>query len=418
MADIEKKSTGFNNPFTALRHRNFRLYWSGMCVSLIGTWMQNTAQPWLAYTLTGSPFLLSLVGILQFTPVLFFSLFAGVIIDRFPKKKILLVTQSSALLTSLALALLVQTGHIRYWHILLMAAVMGFVNTFDMPARQSFVIELTGREDLMNAIALNSSVFNIARIVGPALAGLVMGYLGIEFCFYANSASFAAVITGLLFIKPAVRSGIVKRGMGMLRETKKGMQYILHNRILMEMLIIMAIVGTFAMNFNVLVPVFAKTVLKQQETGFGFLMSFMGVGSFLGAMLVATVSKGGPRSFVLKYLPVSAAVFLILTAFTGAYLLTGLCLALTGFSFVTFSSTANSTMQLNTDDEYRGRVMGAYSLVFAGSTPLGNLYAGVISDSFGPGWGFAACGLAILILMALTLFIRSRAPRVKSSTDM
>lgn len=413
MADTGKKRTGFNNPFAALKHRNFRFYWIGMCISLIGTWMQNTAQPWLAYTLTGSPFLLSLVGILQFTPVLFFSLFAGVIIDRFPKKKILLITQSSALLTTLVLAVLVQTGNVRYWHILLMATIMGFVNTFDMPARQSFVIELTGREDLMNAIALNSSVFNIARIVGPALAGIVMGYLGIEFCFYANSVSFAAVIVGLFFIKPIVNSGIVKKGMGMLEETKKGMLYIARNKVLMETLFIAAIVGTFAMNFSVLVPVFAKTVLKQQEAGFGFLMSFMGVGSFLGAMLVATLSKGGPRNFILRYLPVSIAVFLILTAFTGVFILTGLCLALTGFCFVAFSSTANSTMQLNTDDVYRGRVMGAYSLVFAGSTPLGNLYTGVITDRFGPGWGFIACGAAILILMTLTIFVRINASRHK-----
>lgn len=413
MIDIGKKSISLNNPFASLRHRNFRFYWGGMCVSLIGTWMQNTAQPWLAYTLTGSPFLLSLVGILQFTPVLLFSLFAGVIIDRFPKKNILLLTQSSALLTTLVLALLVQTGQVRYWHILLMAAVMGFVNTLDMPARQSFVIELVGREDLVNAIALNSSVFNIARIVGPALAGLVMGYLGIEFCFYANSASFAAVIIGLFFIKPIIISDMKKKGIGMLQETKKGMQYIAKNKTLKETLLITAIVGTFAMNFSVLVPVFAKTVLKQQETGFGFLMSFMGIGSFMGAMLVATIGKGGSRHYILKYSPLLIAAFLILTAFTGVFLLAGLCLALTGFCFVSFSSSANSTMQLNTDDAYRGRVMGAYTLVFTGSTPLGNFYAGIITDRFGAGWGFAACGAAVLILILLTAIIKINSSRGK-----
>ena len=191
----------FNNPFTALKHKNFRYYWIGMCVSLIGTWMQNIAQPWLAYTLTNSPFLLSLIGIVQFTPMLIFSLFAGVIIDKFSKKKILLFTQTASLVITLVLAILVWTGKIQYWHILIMATMLGIVNTIDMPSRQSIIIELVGKEDLMNAIALNSMVFNLARIVGPAIAGIVMGYAGIAVCFFANSISFAAVVVGLFFIK-------------------------------------------------------------------------------------------------------------------------------------------------------------------------------------------------------------------------
>lgn len=253
--------------------------------------MQNIAQPWLAYTLTKSPLLLSLIGTLQFTPVLLFSLFAGVIIDKFPKKKILLLTQSASMLITLILALLVWKGCVQYWHILVMAVALGVVNTLDMPARQSFVIELVGKDDLMNAIALNSSVFNIARIVGPALAGLVMGYAGIAFCFFANSISFTAVAVSLLFIKPLTIHNKLKTGEKILVDIKNGLQYIYKNSILLDTLLVTAIVGTFVPNFSVLVPVFAKVILKQQEVGFGFLMSFMGVGSFIGAMFIATMSR-------------------------------------------------------------------------------------------------------------------------------
>lgn len=400
---------GLNNPFIALRHKNFRYYWIGMCISLTGTWMQNVAQPWLAYTLTKSPLLLSLVGALQFTPVLLFSLFAGVIIDKFPKKKILLFTQTASLCVTFILAILVLTGCIQYWHILVMATALGFVNTLDMPARQAFVIELVGKEDLMNAIALNSSVFNIARVIGPALAAVIMGYAGIAFCFFANSISFAAVIFGLLFVKPLPIQSKRHTGENIITDILNGLKYIYQSHILLKTILSVAIIGTFAMNYNVLVPVFARVVLHQQEAGFGFLMSFIGVGSFIGAMTIATMSRSGPQKFVLNIVPWMIGAFLVATGFTNLYLLTGLGLAASGFFFVTFSSTANSTMQLNTTDEYRGRVMSVYSLVFSGSTPIGNLYAGYITDCYGPKVGFMACGAIIILLLVLTyVYKRSR----------
>lgn len=400
-----------DNPFTALKHKNFRYYWIGMCISLIGTWMQNIAQPWLAYTLTKSPFLLSLIGTLQFTPVLLFSLFAGVVIDKFSKKKILLFTQSASLVIALVLALLTWTGYIQYWHILVLATALGLVNTLDMPTRQSFVIELVGREDLMNAIALNSSVFNLARIIGPALAGIIMGYAGTAACFFINSISFAAVVISLIFIKPIEVQHAFKKGSKIFTDIKDGLKYIYKHDILFNTIMVMAVIGTFAMNFSVLVPVFATEILMQQEAGFGFLMSLMGVGSLIGALLVATMSKSDSKKFVAFILGAAPAIigaFLILTAFTRSYILTGLCLAMTGLSFVSFSSTANSTMQLNSKDEYRGRVMSVYSLVFAGSTPIGNLYAGLISEHFGANVGFAACGAIIILLLILLYISRER----------
>lgn len=399
----------FNNPFIALKHNNFRYYWIGMCVSLIGTWMQNIAQPWLAYTLTNSPFLLSLIGIAQFTPMLIFALFAGVFVDKFSKRKILLFTQSASLVITLILAILVWIGKIEYWHILVLSTFLGIVNTVDMPARQSMVIELVGREDLMNAIALNSMVFNLARIIGPALAGIVMGYAGVAVCFFANAISFGAVVISLFFIKlHPVATRQKAEESNLLGEIKDGLRYIYHKKVLLYTLLVMAIVGTFVPNFNVLVPVFAKEILKENEAGFGILMSFMGFGSFLGAMFIATLSKSGPKKFIIYIVPIIVGVLLIATGYTNIYLLTGIFLAITGFFFISFTSSANSTLQLNSRNEYRGRVMSAYTLVFAGSTPFGNLYAGLFAEHFNARIGFAACGGIIILLMIPLLIYKRR----------
>lgn len=404
--DIKKT---FNNPFIALKHKNFRYYWIGMCVSLIGTWMQNIAQPWLAYTLTNSPFLLSLIGIVQFTPMLILSLFAGVIIDKFSKRKILLFTQSASFAITLILAILVWTGRVQYWHILIMATVLGVVNTVDMPSRQSIIIDLVGKEDLMNAIALNSMVFNLARIIGPAIAGIVMGYAGIAVCFFANAISFCAVVISLFFVKlNDVKNKSQKNDVTVLEEIKDGLKYIYHKKILLNTILILAIIGTFVPNFNVLVPVFAKEILNQNEAGFGILMSFMGFGSFLGAMFIAAFSKSGPKKFVVHVVPLIVAVSLIITGYTNVYLLTGIFLAITGFFFISFTSSANSTLQLNSGNEYRGRVMSVYTLVFSGSTPIGNFYAGMFAEHFNARIGFVACGVIIILFMIPLLLIRKR----------
>ncbi len=395
-----------NNPFISLRHKNFRYYWFGMCISQIGTWMQNIAQPLLAYKLTDSPFLLGLVGALQFLPVLLFSLFAGVIIDRFPKKKLLIITQSASMLITLILAILAFTGEIRYWHLIIMASAIGMANTLDMPARQSFVIELVGKEDLMNAIALNSTVFNISRIIGPAIAGILMEYSGVAFCFFANAISFGAVLISLFFIKPQkLENREVEKGKTIFQNIGEGLRYILRSEILFSTIIIMAIVGTFAPNFSVLIPVFTSKILHMKEAGFGYLMSFMGVGSLFGAVYVAAFSRSGPKRIILRIVPVAVGLLLILIAFTDKFILTGLALAITGFFFVMFSSSSNSALQLNTDNEYRGRVMSIYTLVFAGSTPIGNLFAGAMTQFFNARIGFVSCGAAIVVLMIPILIL-------------
>lgn len=395
-----------NNPFLSLRHKNFRYYFIGMCVSTIGTWMQNTAQPWLAYSLTKSPLLLSLVSALQFTPILLFSLFAGVVIDRIPKKTILIFTQSASVLVTLSLAILVWSGQVRYWHLLVTATLLGLVNTLDMPSRQSFVVELVGHDDLMNAIALNSMTFNVARVIGPSIAGIVMGLFGTSVCFLANSISFGAVLISLFFIHPIASATQKQTGSpNVFANIKEGVLYIRKHRILWITLLVTGVVATFIPNFSVTIPVFAQQVLHQGETGYGVLLSAIGVGSLVGALMIAMISRSGPQKKILYGFPVIVGISLALVGYTNAYVVTCLALAVTGFFFVSYISNANSTIQLNIEDHYRGRVMSVYSLVTVGSSPIGNLFVGAVEDRLGARMGFIVSGIAVLVLMVPVYFL-------------
>lgn len=390
----------FNNPFITLSHPNFRYYWIGMCISLIGNWMQSVAQPWLAYSLTHSALLLGLVGAMQYLPPLLLSLVAGVVVDRLSTKRLLYFTQASSALIVIILAILAYGGQIRYWHILVLAGMLGLVNTLDMPARQAFVIQLVGKKDLMNAIALNSVAFNTARVIGPAIAGLLMGYYGVGICFLLNGISFAAVLVSLFFIVPlpVERAEVARKNL--LTEIKTGLRYVYDHRVVMESIVLMAIIGTFAMNNNVLVPVFNQEVLQQGERSLGFLLSFSGAGSLIGALIIAAISRSGPRRAIVYAVPAIIGILLILNSLNQSFWLTGLYLAATGLFFNLFSSTVNTTVQINTPNHLRGRVMSLYTLVFVGSTPVGNLYAGWSDEFWGPQYGFAACGAMVLLLLA------------------
>jgi MFS family permease len=404
-----KAAAAVGNPFAALRHKNYRYYWIGMAVSTTGTWMQNVAQPWLAYKLTDSAFLLGLVSALQFLPVLLFALFAGVIVDRFPKKRILFITQIASFIITLALALLTYTGHIQFWHLLITSTLMGFVNTIDMPARQSFVIELVGREDLTNGIALNSVQFNLARILGPAIAAAIMGPWGVGSCFLINAITYGAVIVSLFFVKPYPMQREPMKQVRMLANISDGLKFIYRKKELLLPLLFLMVGATFAMNMNVLVPVFSIEVLGQKEAGFGLLMSLSGVGALVGALTMATVSKAGPNKTFLYIFPLIAGALVLAVGFTNVYVLTGATLLLVSFFYMIFMASVNTTMQMNSENEFRGRVMSVYSLVVAGSTPLGNLYAGAFAENFNASVGFIACGGAILVLLIpLFLFVQKR----------
>jgi MFS family permease len=288
--------------FPALKHRNFRLFWFGQMISLIGTWMQNIGQGWLVLELTNSSFLLGLVSAVQFLPVMLFSLFAGVIIDRFPKRKLILFTQISFAISAFILATLTALKIINYWEILALALVNGFLNTIDMPARQSFIIDLVGKKDLMNAIALNSAVFNAARIIGPGIAGILIGKLGYSICF---SKIFD--------------------------DLRDGLKYIKNTPVILTTILMIAILSIFSLNFNVLVPVFTKDVLHRKATDYGLLMSAMGTGALIGALTLASVSRRGVKPVYLFGGSIGLSIFQILIGIQSSYLLTALLLALSGW---------------------------------------------------------------------------------------
>lgn len=416
----KSRDQAVSNPFAALKHRSFLYYWIGMAVSATGTWMQNVAQPWLAYKMTGSAFLLGLVGALQFLPVLLFSLYAGVIIDKFQKKRILYLTQATSFIIILSLALLSYSGHIMYWHLIISSTLLGFVNTFDIPARQSFVIELVGNADLSNGIALNSVQFNLARIIGPAIAGVIMGTgsSGVSLCFLINAVSYGAVIIGLFFVHPYPIEKAPLKNINILSNIKEGLQFIYRNKALFLPLLFLAVGATFAMNMNVLVPVFSDKVLHQKETGFGLLMSFSGIGALMGALTMASVSKGGPKKVFIYVFPFIVGILILIVGFTGVYILTGIILALISFFYIIFMASVNTTIQIHSTNEFRGRVMSVYSLIMAGSTPLGNLFAGTFAESFNASAGFVACGAAILILLIpLYFYLRINGQPRKSDAD-
>ena len=338
--------------------------------------------------------------------MLFFSLFAGVLVDKIEKKKIIIFTQIVLALCALAISILVLTKQVQYWHLLVIALIIGFANTIDMPGRLTFIIEMIGKEDLMNAIALNSTIFNLARIIGPSIAGIVMQAVGIGFCFLINAISFIPVITGLFFIKPLFCISN-KSNNKILKDIGEGLKYIYSQRILFWTLAAVFVIGTFGMNFNVLVPVYAKTVLNLGEAGFGFLMACMGVGSLFGALTIATRSRKGPKSIILVSSIIITAVTFILIGINRYFLQAGLFLALAGYSNVVFFTTANSTLQLNAKDHFRGRVMSVYTLLFGGTTPFGNLFAGGVCNFYGAKFGFLACSAAI-ILFSLLLYVYSK----------
>jgi len=378
--------------------------------------MQVTAQLWLVYTMTKSAFLLGLLGVAQFGPVMCLSLFAGVVVDRYPKKSILLFTQSFLMLQAFALALLVWSGHIVYWEVLMFAALLGLLNTLDLPTRQSFVPDLVDRKDIRSAIGLNSTIVNIARMIGPALSAVLMARYGAGPLFFLNGLSFIPVIIGLNLIN--TKSVVIKKvEKKVLDEILEGLNYIRHSSILLVAVLSMLAVGTFIMNFNVIIPLYATEVLKQNVHGFGLLLSASGAGSLVGALLVASKVKGNPRLRTLVGSGFSVSVLLVLLNYIHSFPLAVGMFAIIGFINIIFIVTVNSTIQLNSSDQFRGRVMSVYSFAFAGTTPIGNLFAGSLTERLGPGMGFLLCGVVsgvFILLITYNIFSKKHVPQTPS----
>lgn len=368
--------------FSALRHPNYRLFFAGQFVSLIGTWMQNTAQSWLVYDLTGSKFLLGAVAALGSLPMLFFSTFGGALADRLPKRNILIVTQAVSMLLAFTMAALVFSGEIQVWHIVLIAALGGVVMAFDMPPRQAIVVEMVGKQDLMNALALNSSMFNGARIVGPAIAGLLMSRFNIGLCYLLNALSFIAVIIGLRLMQLTLTSP-KPRTESVWQHALGGFAYVRRNERVRTLLFIVGIAGVFGWSYNVLLPAFAREVLHVGEGGFGSMISANGVGAVLGALSVATFGDRIPRERLIIGGLLWFCLMVTCFALWGRYPTALIFLAGAGFGGITFMSTCNTVLQTSVSDEYRGRVMGVWALMFAGTSPLGNFQAGTLGEHLG-----------------------------------
>ncbi|HYB43273.1 MAG TPA: MFS transporter [Candidatus Methylomirabilis sp.] len=388
----------------ALRHRDFRLFWSGQLVSLIGTWMQSVGQAWLVLELTGSAFQLGLVTALQFAPILVLSPVGGALSDRFPKRRIILLTQATMMAQAFVLAALVWSGHVRYWHVAILAAIYGLGRAIDIPARQAYITDLVGKSDLPNAVALNSLVFNGARIVGPAVAGLLIARFGVALAFFLNGLSFLAVLAALIATRtpgdphPGGQLGIREGLWGALA-------YAARTPPASFTLALLVVVSLLVLNFNVLVPLVAKDVLNEGAHGFGLLMSSLGAGAVMAAVGLTLLRRGRPP---LWSLAASAAILSAGTAclaLVGHFAATAALLVVLGCCQILFSTGCNTTLQLDTPDSLRGRVMGLYALAFAGMTPFGSLLVGTIAEhlgvraacALGGGGGLAAVAALVLI---------------------
>lgn len=398
IALFKKQQDLLKTTFRSLQYRNFRLFWFGQCISLTGTWMQRTAQTWLVYTVTKSPMKVGLLGVAQFMPLLLFSLFAGVLVDRFSKKKLLVLTQLLFLFQAVAMTILTYLGIIQYWQILTLSFLFGLTQTLDMPARQSFFIDLVGRKDLTNAISLNSTIVNLAKIVGPAVSGIIMARYGIVFCFFINAISYLPVILGILMIHVSGTVSVSAHS-SMLPQVVDGIRYIRKSRTLVTNVLMMAAVCTFAMNTDVIIPVYAEAVLNRGATGYSFLLSMVGVGAFIAAVIMAYFSKNGVINCLLLISGVGTGVVQLFTIATGWYAFCAIMLVMTGFFNLLFINTGNSIFQINSSDEYRGRVMSVYSFLNLGSTPVGNFLSGLVMDRVPGDSGFLFCGITTLALL-------------------
>lgn len=370
----------------SLRHRNYRLYFVGQLISLIGTWMQRVAEGWLVLQLTSDPFWLGVVAVAQFGPILIFGLFGGVIADGLPKRKTLIVTQSLAMLLAFILFGLTVTHTVQVWHIVLLAMALGVVMIVDIPARQAFAVEMVGREDVGNAIALNSAVFNGARVIGPAVAGLLIGATDLSIAFLLDGLSFLAVIAAYVVMEDRLletpdRSTRPTTVRAVASNLAEGLRYVRATPVVMLPIFVVGTVATFGMNFTVVVPAVASEVLHAGASGYGFLMAASGVGSLIVALLIAFARR--PRPILIGLGGVALGAASLVLAVSTSFGLSLAAMFVIGMGGIAMSATANTAIQLVVPDQLRGRVISVYMTVFAGSTPIGGLLAGSLASSLG-----------------------------------
>ena len=398
--------------FSALEVPNFRLFVYGQSISLVGTWMQTVAQSWLVYTLTRSSTALGAVVAIQTLPVLLLGPYAGVIADRTDKRRLMVVLQTFMGLQALVLGILAITHVVRFWEVCVLAAALGLNNTFENPARQSFVLEMVGRENVRNAVSLNSTMVNAARAVGPAVAGVIIATAGVGACFLLNAVSFVTVVYSLVSMnKGALKpSPPASRAKGQLRE---GLSYVAHEPGLGVPLLMMALVGTLAYEFQVSLPVLAKETFHGNAETYGFLTAAMGIGAVMGGLFTATRGKTGLRPCT-----VGAAMFGVAILFAAVTPVLGveyLAMALVGWGSVSFLATGNSTLQMTAAPSMRGRVMALWAVAFMGSTPIGGPAIGWVIAAAGARVGLGVGGISCLVATGIGAVAISRLKARKPS---
>ena len=387
--------------FRALRHRNFRLFFAGQLVSLIGTWMQTVAQAWLVLKLTNSSLMLGIVAFASYLPILLVALFAGAVVDYVDRRRLIIVAQTLLMISAFILAALTWTGAVRVEHVIVLAAVNGLMSSFDMPGRQAFVIEMVSREDLPNAIAMNSMIFNGARMVGPAIAGLSIAAIGVAGCFFLNGASFLAVIWSL-FLMDVPRRATGGIAPAMFRKIKEGLNYVWLHRPTLWLLIVVAINSGFAMQYTVLIPVFARDVLHSGARGYGFLMAAQGLGAVAGAIIMNSRSAA-PKTLRenLVFGVFCTAIAVAAFGMSQSMTLSLIAQVFIGVGLMNHMVTTNTMLQLFVSDELRGRVMSIYTLSFIGAAPLGSLEVGFVGEHLSPAIAVVGCAAFALVCALL-----------------
>ncbi len=377
----------------ALRHRNFQLFFTGQAISLVGTWMQTVAQSWLVYRMTGSTLLLGTVGFASQIPVFIMAPVGGTVADRNNRQRVVIGTQIASMVLAAILALLTLSGRIQVWQIMVLAAGLGVVNAFDIPARQAFLIDMVGREDLLNAIALNSSMFNGARIIGPAIAGILVASIGEGWCFFANAVSYIAVIIGLLLMRIQHPANLANQA-SPLENILEGFSFVRNTGPVRAILLLLGLVSLVGMPYAVLMPVFADRILHGGARGLGILMAATGVGALLGAASLA--ARVGVKGLG-KLIALAAGGFgvsLILFSFSNMFWLSTVLLVPVGFTMMVQMASSNTLIQAMIPDQLRGRVMSVYSMMFMGMAPLGAFLAGALANHLGAPWTVAVGGVA------------------------
>jgi MFS family permease len=383
----------------AFRHRNYRLFFTGQAISLVGTWMQQVAQGWLILQLTHDPFWLGLVAAAQFGPVLLLGLFGGVLADQLPKRKTLLVTQTVAMVLALVLFGLTATGTVEVWHVMVLAALLGVANAVDMPARQAFAVEMVQRDEVNNAVGFNAALFNGSRIVGPAIAGLLIGAFDISVAFLINGLSYGAVIAAYLVMRDSElrSSDPIARPRGwhdVAANLAEGARYVRNTPLVLLSCAVVGLAATFGMNFQVLVPPLADNVLGVGASGFGFLMAASGVGSTAAALGVAFSRRVRARWIAIG--AIALGIGSLGLAWSPSFPFALVAMLVAGAGGIAMAVTANTTIQASVPDQLRGRVMSVYTTVFAGSVPAGGLLAGFVASRWGVSVAFALGGVLTL----------------------